>query len=286
MFCAKCGTENPDNALFCKACGASLLIQERPKNDFSQSAAQAPAENVVTLLRKHASSSRFLAGAVCFAVAVLFQLLMTKTSGLLSVGINLVAAIGLFFIYNEGKKDGTAFSSTGFTLIKVATIISLAIAMIGIAVSIVSLVNTMNNDALKNKMLTSFITELEKLKEAGMLTGEDFNAILTMEYVDAILSAGIAVCVFCIAIVAIFYIPAIKTISTVSRMGITAKVTGKISTLLIVLMFISGGISVIALLGADIASGAQGIAYILFALTLRDFKRELATVKDNETHEL
>ncbi len=286
MFCAKCGTENPDNALFCKACGASLLIQERPKNDFSQSAAQAPAENVVTLLRKHASSSRFLVGAVCFAVAVLFQLLTTNTIGLLSVGINLVAAIGLFFIYNEGKKDGTAFSSTGFTLIKVATIISLAIAVIGIVVSIVSLVDAMNNDALKNEMLTSFTTELEKLKEAGMLTGEDFNAVLTMEYVDAILSAGIAVCVFCIAIAAIFYIPAIKTISTVSRMGITAKVTGKISTLLIVLMFISGGTSVIALLGANIASGAQGVAYILFALTLRDFKRELATVKDNETHEL
>lgn len=29
MFCGKCGTQNPDNAAFCKNCGANLAGQRK-----------------------------------------------------------------------------------------------------------------------------------------------------------------------------------------------------------------------------------------------------------------
>ena len=86
MFCSKCGTENIDNAMFCKNCGASLYVQqqtqaekefykspETPKEEvkFESTENADNTENTVKgLIKKHASSQSFFVATILLTVAL------------------------------------------------------------------------------------------------------------------------------------------------------------------------------------------------------------------------
>ncbi len=105
MICSSCGTQNADNAMFCKGCGASLASgnnaqqnnqgyqqayqQNYRQQTYQQNYQQAygkmekiyssnPAINAV---KKAAASPMFLTGAILYTIFLFFQLISSFSSG-------------------------------------------------------------------------------------------------------------------------------------------------------------------------------------------------------------
>ena len=303
MYCSKCGTLNQDNAMFCKNCGASLLVQAQAQaeEEFVQNEEikeqepvlnnQEPKEEtsvnpVLALIKKHSSSTLFLVATILFTVSLGLSLILSMFSGMFSeTGASLtfstgfisvssvLALIGLWKINTMNKKQGV--DKTGFVLLKITCIIELVTSLLLLSCFIfgflaLGLICKFNLELYNASMAQAF----DVFANAGLEISPSIQMIFTPEvfvtfaFFVAILLTGACV------IVAFFYAKALKTINRVKDMADKGVVYKNITNGLIIWLFILGGISASALLAGDMAGASMGVAYILYAITLINFKNE------------
>jgi hypothetical protein len=285
MFCTKCGTENPDNAMFCKSCGASLLVQERPQENTYTPPVSTPAD-VVTIVRRHASSAKFLVATVLLAVAVGLGLVMNLLSGgkPIDMMIAVIGVIGAFLIYNEGKAQGDYFKSAGFTMLKTTAVINLVGTFIIAAMVILAAVVIYSTPDVMTEAVNDAMAQLEeaglgeRLKNAFAEQGLEYNAEAFASLIMSIIPLALFVLAIVIGVTLMLLFPAIKAIGKIKKAGITNVMEGTVSKLLIVLLYINGGMMALGLLGGSLADGLQGVAYIIYAMVLQDFNRDLQEI--------
>ena len=163
MYCSQCGTQNPENAVFCKNCGASLFKQaeekaennvaaaepvtsEEPKEESQQTQENYVSVNpVIQLIKKWSTSSLFLTATILFTVFIglssLGSLFTSAEDGGFTLSITgIIAMIGLWKLYATGKKNVREFDKSGLTTLKVAVIIDLVGICIALGVGGVALI--------------------------------------------------------------------------------------------------------------------------------------------------
>lgn len=303
MYCSKCGTLNQDNAMFCKNCGASLLVQAQAQaeEEFVQNEEikeqepvlnkQEPKEEtsvnpVLALIKKHSSSTLFLVATILFTVSLGLSLILSMFSGMFSESgasltfstgfisvSSVLALIGLWKINTMNKKQGV--DKTGFVLLKVTCIIELVTSLLVFSLFILVFVALgaiciFSPDVYSDSMAQAF----EIFAQSGFEISPSIQMIFTPEvfatfaFFVAVLLTGACV------IVAFFYAKALKTINRIKDMADKGIVYKNITNGLIIWLFILGGMSASALLAGDIAGASMGVAYILYAITLINFKNE------------
>ncbi len=314
MYCSQCGTQNPENAVFCKNCGASLFKQaeekaennvaaaepvtnEEPKEESQQTQENYVSVNpVIQLIKKWSTSSLFLTATILFTVFIglssLGSLFTSAEDGGFTLSITgIIAMIGLWKLYATGKKNVREFDKSGLTTLKVAVIIDLvgiciALGVGGVALiiigaclpSVIELVGAQWQDFI-NELQASFYAE-------GVDFGEvDINMLFSPEALTVFfISLGITLLGLLVFFI-FFYVKAKKNIENIVSMIVTGTVTKNITMGFIVLMFIIGGISVLSF---DWLSICEGVAYILFSIVLLKFKNEAEQLIGvvTETHQL
>jgi len=84
MFCAQCGTQNPDNNAFCEQCGAKIQEQQSFEPVYTKPVyrvRQLSSHPVINVLKKIAGSPLFLAAVIAFSVQVLFAVINSVNDG-------------------------------------------------------------------------------------------------------------------------------------------------------------------------------------------------------------
>ena len=117
MFCAKCGTENPEEAKFCSKCGAGLAVSPTP----TEGAAKPEAESSTGL-------SANVAGLLCYVIGwvtgIVFLVLEKKSTfvkfhayqSIMTFGVLFVVSLIFSWIPNIGWIIGTLIGILSFIL--------------------------------------------------------------------------------------------------------------------------------------------------------------------------
>jgi uncharacterized membrane protein len=91
MFCAKCGTENPEEAKFCSKCGAGLAVSPTP----TEGAAKPEAESSTGL-------SANVAGLLCYVIGwvtgIVFLVLEKKSTFVKFHAYQSIMTFGVLFV--------------------------------------------------------------------------------------------------------------------------------------------------------------------------------------------
>ncbi len=305
MYCSKCGTLNGDNAMFCKNCGASLLVQaqKQAEEEFvkqEEIKAEEPivaqeevneehrtTENpVIALIKKHSSSTLFLVATILFTVSLGLSLLLSMFSGVFSESgaslsfstgyisvSSVLALVGLWKINTMNKKQGA--DKTGLVLLKVTCIIELItsvlvfslFAFVFFALGVISL-------ALPDVFVDSMEQAYEIFIQSGFELSPEMQMLFTPE-VFSIFGIVTGVLLLLVGVITVLiYVKVLKTINTIKDMAEKGRIHKNVTNGMIVWMFILGGISASMLLTGDIVSASMGVAYILYAIVLVNFKNE------------
>jgi len=293
MKCSKCGTINPENAVFCKDCGASLLKQAQ-ENDKVETVSQEQEETSTTqktisvngLIKKWATSSLFLTAVILFTVSVGFSMLFNVAAGAGAVtGIipSIIALIGLWIIYSSAKGN-KEINKTGLTMLKVISIIltvviSVVFGICGVICVIAGAIMPQVIDIIGDQF-NQIIQEAQSIVEAeGMISSDvDLTQIFTPETFGIIMIVMGVMFIIIMVFGIIFYTKATKTIKKIDEMIKTGTVKENISMGFIVLLFVFGGISA---LNFGLNAVCEGLAYILFGITLLKFKEEAEQIIQN-----
>ena len=313
MYCSKCSTLNNENAMFCKNCGASLLVQaqKQAEEEFVQQEEikeQEPALNneeikeetakicenpVIALIKKHSSSTLFLVATILFTVSLGLSLLLSMFGGAFSEGefsfsfstgavsvSSVLALIGLWKINTMSKKQGV--DKTGLVLLKVTCIIELitsafVFGLVGLILvalgAFVPQIATQFSD-----QWSEFTQEVQGALEQAVGGNEfaqfDAEIFFNPETIMAVLMLTGIILMAMLPVIIIFYLKALKTINRIKDMADKGAVYKNITNGMIIWLFILGGISASALLAGDIAGASMGVAYILYAIVLINFKNE------------
>ena len=312
MYCSKCGTLNQDNAMFCKNCGASLLVQAQAQaeEEFvhneeikeqepvlnSEEANEEPktSENpVLALIKKHSSSTLFLVATILFTVSLGLSLILSMFGGMFSeTGASLtfstgfisvssvLALIGLWKINTMNKKQGV--DKTGFVLLKVTCIIELVTSafvfgLVGLLLIVLGAFVPQIATQFSEQW-SEFAQEMQGTMEQALGGNEfvqfDAEMFFNPETVMAVLILTGIILMAMLPVIINFYCKALKTINRIKDMADKGVVYKNITNGLIIWLFILGGISASALLAGDMAVTSMGVAYILYAITLINFKNE------------
>lgn len=310
MYCSKCGTLNQDNAMFCKNCGASLLVQAQAQaeEEFVQNEEikeQEPVLNneepkeetsvnpVLALIKKHSSSTLFLVATILFTVSLGLSLILSMFSGMFSeTGASLtfstgfisvssvLALIGLWKINTMNKKQGV--DKTGFVLLKITCIIELVTSafvfgLVGLLLIVLGAFVPQIATQFSEQW-SEFTQEMQGTMEQALGGNEfvqfDAEMFFNPETVMAVLILTGIILMAMLPVIIIFYCKALKTINRIKDMADKGVVYKNITNGLIIWLFILGGISASALFAGDIAVTSMGVAYILYAITLIIFKNE------------
>ena len=155
----------------------------------------------------------------------------------------ILIAVGLWLIYlAEAGKISTATKNTGFTLVKISTIISLAVSILGLVVA---------------EILAIMITAA------------------AAKYDDSAIGGGIIIMLLLLVVMGLGILMNSKTLSTLGVMvktAQTAQPSDKISTYVAVISFLNGIGAVIGMLGfgsvpSVLSSLCNAVACICFAVS-------------------
>lgn len=312
MYCSKCGTLNVENAMFCKNCGASLLVQAQTQaeEEFIKQEETKTEEPMVTqeqvneepkttenpviaIIKKHSSSTLFLVATILFTVSLGLSLLLSMFNGIFSesgvsvsfstgaVSVSSVLAlIGLWKISAMNKKQGV--DKTGLILLKVTCIIELitsafVFGLVGLLLIVLGAFIPQIATQFSEQW-SEFAQEMQGALEQALGGNEfaqfDAEMFFNPETVMAVLILTGIILMAMLPVIIIFYCKALKTINRIKDMADKGIVYKNITNGLIIWLFILGGMSASALLAGDIAGASMGVAYILYAITLINFKNE------------
>ena len=309
MYCSKCGTKNSENAMFCKNCGASLFVQaqKQAEEDFIKNetvieepvnAWKEPEEEnkitenpVIALIKKHASSSLFLIATILFTVSLGISLFSNMFSGFFTEnGANLsfntgfisissvLALVGLWKIYGLKKKQG--IDKSGLIMLKVACIIEFIASLLLLSCFIfgflaLGLICKFNLELYNASMAQAF----DVFANAGLEISPEIQMIFSPEtFALVAFTVSAVLAVFCV-VVALYYTKALKTINRIKDMAQNGVIYKNITSGIIAFLFIFGASSASAFMFGDFAGASMGIAYILFAVALINFKNEAEKLK-------
>ncbi len=286
MFCSKCGTENIDNAMFCKNCGASLYVQQeaQAEKEFFEKT-QMPKEeiktentenSVIALIKKWSSSQLFLTATILLTVGLGLSLIGLGNT--LSIS-GILALIAVWKIRMMGKNSTT--DKSAFSLLRVASILTIVVSAIVFGFGgLVFIAIGMFVPQFASMFASEWNELIEVLEEAVMQVGgffyEGFNVtdFLTVDYISIFLTIfGVAFVISCI-ITIIFNSLALKNINAVKQMVEKGEINKNVSEGFVIFLYVIGGINAAGILSGDIATGVMGIAYILYAVVLSRFKNE------------
>ena len=309
MYCTKCGMQNIDNAMFCKNCGASLLVQAQaqaeenfvneetkqegtiiaePANAWEEEQEDARVEEnpVIALIKKHATSKLFFIATLLVTISVGLSLLSSMFGSLFSTSeisfsfstgyvsvASVIALIALWRLNTMGKKQGV--DKAGFIMLKVTSIIELVTSIFAFSLIALCFVILGAISAWEPDIFNGAIDEaLGIFAENGFAIDPSIHLFFTSEafvpFAFLIATLLIGACV----IVAIFYSKVLKTIKTVTNMAEKGVIYKNITNGIIGWLFAIGAISAMSLLTGDVIGALTGASYIIFAIVLINFKKE------------
>ena len=171
----------------------------------------------------------------------------------------ILIAVGLWLIYlAEAGKISTATKSTGFTLVKISTIISLAVSILGLVVA---------------EILAIMITAT------------------AAKYDDSAIGGGIIIMLLLLVVMGLGILMNSKTLSTLGVMAKTAQTaqpSDKISIYVAVVSFLNGIGAVIGMLGfgsvpSVLSSLCNAVACICFAVFLFQYRDKMRALMAGRT---
>lgn len=171
----------------------------------------------------------------------------------------ILIAVGLWLIYlAEAGKISTATKNTGFTLVKISTIISLAVSILGLVVA---------------EILAIMITAT------------------AAKYDDSAIGGGIIIMLLLLVVMGLGILMNSKTLSTLGVMAKTAQTaqpSDKISTYVAVISFLNGIGAVIGMLGfgsvpSVLSSLCNAVVCICFAVFLFQYRDKMRALMAGRT---
>ena len=309
MYCTKCGMQNIDNAMFCKNCGASLLVQAQaqaeenfvneetkqegtiiaePANAWEEAQEDARVEEnpVIALIKKHATSKLFFIGTLLVTIGVGLSLLTSMFGSLFSTSeisfsfstgyvsvASVIALIALWRLNTMGKKQGV--DKAGFIMLKVTSIIELvtsifAFSLIALCFVILGAICMFSPDVYSESMAQA----LEIFAQSGFEISPSMQMLFSPEvFIPFAFFVAVLLTGACV-LVAIFYSKVLKTIKTVTKMADKGVIYKNITNGIIGWLFAIGAISAMSLLTGDVIGALTGASYIIFAIVLINFKKE------------
>lgn len=317
MNCLQCGTPNPENAVFCKNCGASLFrqAQEMTENNvvsgeaenvrqeapvFEQKSAQEkdfPANSAVDLVRKWSKSTLFLTATILFTVSLglsavsgffggVVSAIFAEDAfgtGIFSISIlGIMAMIGLWKIYLAGKNSIGEFNKLGFTILKVISIISIIVSAVtcglgGLACIIVGICLPQIVE-LAGAQWQEMIETIQETLNAQGLYLENFD--INMFFEPEFLSVLIILMgVILLIALAVSITFYANASSSISR--ITSMIdTGAVTkniSMFFIVLLFIFG--GMNVLSFSLISACEGAAYIIYGIVLIKFKNEAEELK-------
>lgn len=269
-FCPKCGSPMFDGAQYCMSCGGNI----NPLGAGGASAFR------MFMLKNHALI-RVALTATCVSFVLTFLVnIVQGFFGLILSALPGLMAGALLFIASQENKTGP-FPSSGFTVIKVCTIISLVLA--SLAAAVMFLYGAVLNSS--KDMADMVLEEAYKLNPDSEAGVEYLNEVLGTHSAEELLGflAGVmlAIGAILVAVVFLYYVPLLRTCTSV-KWFVLANVPAKISVLLPISLWISAGISLLGM--AFIVPGIFNILSLVasitsdvcFALLLQNASKELS----------
>lgn len=269
-FCPKCGSPMFDGAQYCMSCGGNI----NPLGAGGASAFR------MFMLKNHALI-RVALTATCVSFVLTFLVnIVQGFFGLILSALPGLMAGALLFIASQENKTGP-FPSSGFTVIKVCTIISLVLA--SLAAAVMFLYGAVLNSS--KDMADMVLEEAYKLNPDSEAGVEYLNEVLGTHSAEELLGflAGVmlAIGAILVAVVFLYYVPLLRTCTSV-KWFVLANVPAKIPVLLPISLWISAGISLLGM--AFIVPGIFNILSLVasitsdvcFALLLQNASKELS----------
>ena len=269
-FCPKCGSPMFDGAQYCMSCGGNI----NPLGAGGASAFR------MFMLKNHALI-RVALTATCVSFVLTFLVnIVQGFFGLILSALPGLMAGALLFIASQENKTGP-FPSSGFTVIKVCTIISLVLA--SLAAAVMFLYGAVLNSS--KDMADMVLEEAYKLNPDSEAGVEYLKEVLGIHSAEELLGflAGVmlAIGAVLVAVVFLYYVPLLRTCTSV-KWFVLANVPAKISVLLPISLWISAGISLLGM--AFIVPGIFNILSLVasitsdvcFALLLQNASKELS----------
>ena len=269
-FCPKCGSPMFDGAQYCMSCGGNI----NPLGAGGASAFR------MFMLKNH-TLIRVALTATCVSFVLTFLVnIVQGFFGLILSALPGLMAGALLFIASQENKTGP-FPSSGFTVIKVCTIISLVLA--SLAAAVMFLYGAVLNSS--KDMADMVLEEAYKLNPDSEAGVEYLNEVLGTHSAEELLGflAGVmlAIGAILVAVVFLYYVPLLRTCTSV-KWFVLANVPAKIPVLLPISLWISAGISLLGM--AFIVPGIINILALVacissdvcFALLLQNASKELS----------
>ena len=269
-FCPKCGSPMFDGAQYCMSCGGNI----NPLGAGGASAFR------MFMLKNH-TLIRVALTATCVSFVLTFLVnIVQGFFGLILSALPGLMAGALLFIASQENKTGP-FPSSGFTVIKVCTIISLVLA--SLAAAVMFLYGAVLNSS--KDMADMVLEEAYKLNPDSEAGVEYLNEVLGTHSAEELLGflAGVmlAIGAILVAVVFLYYVPLLRTCTSV-KWFVLANVPAKIPVLLPISLWISAGISLLGM--AFIVPGIFNILSLVasitsdvcFALLLQNASKELS----------
>lgn len=269
-FCPKCGSPMFDGAQYCMSCGGNI----NPLGAGGASAFR------MFMLKNHALI-RVALTATCVSFVLTFLVnIVQGFFGLILSALPGLMAGALLFIASQENKTGP-FPSSGFTVIKICTIISLVLA--SLAAAVMFLYGAVLNSS--KDMADMVLEEAYKLNPDSEAGVEHLKEVLGTHSAEELLGflAGVMLArgAVLVAVVFLYYVPLLRTCTSV-KWFVLANVPAKISVLLPISLWISAGISLLGM--AFIVPGIFNILSLVasitsdvcFALLLQNASKELS----------
>lgn len=302
MYCTNCGTQNADDASFCRNCGSPLKKSQTGYQQPYQAPryrqapySQRPASSAGTaVLRNVCSSPVALVAIIAYTAAAFFSFLnaVFNSYGILSnfyqiadlldmrsfyrtlsgsfVALSIIAmiptvliAVGLWLTYTSAaSKTSAGVKTIGLTIIKVVLIVNLSI--IGGLLAIVEIVE---------------IVALSTVSQVSSYYGYygSASSVMTGSLVGVMIVIAIA-----LALVILFYVKAVKTVNTIRQTAQSGVPSDNVSVFVAVMSFIMGGFTVISIIGsygalAVFSNLCSATAYITFGVFLLSYRGKMRT---------
>lgn len=303
-YCQNCNIPLDDNASFCIECGGIAMgSADNPTYDYS-SVPLLSKKSVIDTVREWAKSKLFLVTIIIFTVSWLLGFIIslynaivdpsvdftvggevvTYASSAASVIVAIIIAIpaalmvaGMWMTYGSAKSDNERMTSSGLTLVKVATVITLILTciLVGFIVLTFSLALVLFK---AGGILPEIWGESENNAIAALLNGS-FIALFTIILVLVVVIGALAI---------IYEAFAIKTVNSIKSTIETGRPTVKASSFVAVMSIIIGGFYILsALLSLEESSFVailnsllSSASFILLGIVLLNYKNKISELNN------